>query len=302
MKPTFVQSKGEANKTADAIDTAKIVEHYRNICRGLFEWDGLPEDMPRGYIEDTCLFFCSGVSMKEVSGIGLSVLPANPVTMTIYGTPYEWLPAYIQNITAYRNTDYLDLFEKSNTPVLWMGNSRFEIIKPYIELMSKAMKVLGVNITALSQPVLIAGRPSGNAGDNINAILLKNDISSGESYIPVVEPGAIKMEVLDLKATDNTQNLLSTIKACDTFILELLGANTGVEKSSGITPMETAVSMKSIEMDIDAQLKRRQDWCDKINAILGTNVTVRRGDYNLMFDGTEDTESNDKEDNNDAEE
>lgn len=302
MKPTFVQSKGEANKTADAIDTTKIVEHYRNICRGLFEWEGLPEDMPRGYIEDTCLFYCSGVSMKEVTGIGLSVLPANPVTMTIYGTPYEWLPAYIQNITAYRNTDYLDLFEKSNTPVLWMGNSRWELIKPYIELMSKAMKVLGVNITALSQPVLIAGRPSGNAGDNINAILLKNDISSGESYIPVVEPGAIKMEVLDLKAVDNTQNLLSTIKACDTVILELLCANTGVEKSSGIAPIETAVSMKSHEMDIDAQLKRRQDWCDKINAVLGTNVTVRRGEFNLVLDGSETPQKDESEDNSNAEE
>ena len=277
MKPTFIQSKGEANRTVDTVDTSHLVEHYRTVCRGLFEWQGLPEDMPRGYIEDTALFYSGGVSMKNVTGIGPCVLPCNPVTLTVYGTPYAWLPDKIQGITAYNTTDYLDLFEESTNPVLWMGCPRMTMIKPWLDIMSKAMKVLGVNITSLSQPVLIAGRPSGQGGDNIEGILLKSDISAGESFIPVVDKSAVGMEVLDLKATDNTQNLISTIQACDTMILDLLCANNGVEKSSGVSALETAVGVQSIEMDMQSSLERREEWCEKINAVMGTNVTVQRG-------------------------
>lgn len=277
MKPTFIQSKGEANRTVDTVDTSHLVEHYRTVCRGLFDWQGLPEDMPRGYIEDTALFYSGGVSMKEVTGIGPCVLPCNPVTLTVYGTPYAWLPDKIQGITAYNTTDYLDLFEESTNPVLWMGCPRMTMIKPWLDIMSKAMKVLGVNITSLSQPVLIAGRPSGQGGDNIEGILLKSDISAGESFIPVVDKSAVGMEVLDLKATDNTQNLISTIQACDTMILDLLCANNGVEKSSGVSALETAVGVQSIEMDMQSSLERREEWCEKINAVMGTNVTVQRG-------------------------
>lgn len=295
-RPTFIQSKGEYNKTVDTIDTSHLVEHYRYISRGLYDWGGLPDDMPKGYIEDTCLFYSSGVSVKNVTGIGMCVLPCNPVTLTVYGTPYAWLPDKIQGITAYNNTDYLDLFEESTNPVLWMGTPRFLLIKPWLDIMAKAMKVLGVNVGALAQPVLISGKPSGNGGDNIEGILLKNDLSVGEQFIPVVEPGALKLEVLDLKATDNTQNLISTIQACDTNILDLLCANNGVEKNSGVSELETTVGTMSIAMDMEAGLERRKEWCERINSALGLNVTVQKGKATQVQQQVNDGDKDDDDD------
>lgn len=280
-RPDFLTTKGERNIKSNQINVDNIEMHYRDVLRGLFEWSGLPSDMPIGFIDADALYIAKGFAIKDVKGLGLCGFPCNPVTVDIYGQPRTWLAQpYGWASEANGATAKIDneIFSEASTPVLWNRASIRDRILPYIQIMARALQCLGTNISALSHPVLISGMASGSAGDNVGSILLKNEMEQGSTYIPVVSPSALGMDVLDLKATDNTQNLLSVIDYCDSRILEIIGASTGVEKASGITTAETNSGKGGLGSSSDSALAIRRDWCDKVNAVLGTDMSVKRND------------------------
>lgn len=274
-RPSFIASKGQRSRTT-RIDTTDIMRHYRNIIRGSSEWEGLPEGMPPGYIEDTALWYAGGFAIKRVKGWGLGGFPANPVTLDIYGRPMTWLPSIISGVTAYRESD--DIYRESDTPVLWIGTSLYDQVKPYAQLMAQCLTTLGQNLTALSQPVIISGQPSGQAGDNIGALLLKSDLMDGEMYIPTVTGQGVPLDVLDLHAVDNTQNLISTLNAMDARILEILRGSNGIEKSSGITTAETETGERGLEYNLSGYDALCDEWAERVNDKLGTDIVHKRRD------------------------
>ena len=273
-RPTFRTSKGERRGGAsETIDTSGLVQIYRDIARGRFIWEGLPDDMPEGFIEDTALFFNAGVSMKSTP-MGPVVLPAKPTALTVYGTPYSWLPGNVPGIMGFEQDP--ELFSESNNPILWMSMSVMDRIKPYLDVMARCIKVLNTNIGALSTPILINGRPDAGEGGNLTGVLLKSDLLNGESFIPVIKGDGMPLDVLDLKVTDHSQNLISCMEAMHSKILEVMQSGDGVAKSSGITVEETVNGSQSVEQAADLELERRKAWCDRINAVMGTNVSVER--------------------------
>ena len=273
MKPTFRTSKGERRGAVETIDTSGLVQIYRDIARGRFIWEGLPDDMPDGFIEDTALFYNAGVSMKSTS-MGPVVLPAKPVGLTVYGTPYTWVPGNVPGVMGLESDP--ELFTESDNPVLWMSMSVMDRIKPYLDVMARCLKVLNVNVGALSTPILIEGRPDAGEGGNLTGVLLKSDLLAGESFIPVIRGDGMPLSTLDLGVQDHTQNLISTMEAMHAKILEVMQSGDGVAKSSGITVEETVNGNQSVEQAADLELERRKAWCDRINAVMGTNVSVER--------------------------
>ena len=275
-RPTFRTSKGERRGGAyETIDTSGLVQIYRDIARGRFIWEGLPDDMPDGFIEDTALFYNAGVSMKSTS-MGTVVLPAKPVGLTVYGTPYTWVPGTVPGVMGLESDP--ELFAESDNPVLWMSASVMDRIQPYLDVMARCIKVLNTNIGALSTPILINGRPDAGDGGNLTGVLLKSDLLNGESFIPVIKGDGMPLDVLDLKVTDHSQNLISCMEAMHSKILEVMQSGDGVAKSSGITVEETVNGSQSVEQAADMELLRRQAWAERINAVMGMNVTVRRAD------------------------
>ena len=109
-------------------------------------------------------------------------------------------------------------------------------------------------------------------------MLLKSDLLNGESFIPVIKGDGMPLDVLDLKVTDHSQNLISCMEAMHSKILEVMQSGDGVAKSSGITVEETVNGSQSVEQAADLELMRRQAWAERINAVMGMNVTVRRAD------------------------
>lgn len=274
-RPTFRTSKGERNGITEVIDTSALEQIYRDVARGRFEWSGLPEDMPDGYIEDTALFYNAGVSIKETS-MGLTVLPAKPTGLTVYGTPYTWLPGNVPGIMGFESDP--EIFSESSVPVLWMSMSVMDRIRPYLQVMARCLKVLNTNVGALSTPILIEGRPDAGEGGNLTGVLLKSDLLAGESFIPVIRGDGMPLQALDLKVQDHTQNLISTMEAMHAKILEIMQSGDGVAKSSGITVEETVNGNQSVTQAADLELARRQAWADRINALMGTSISVRRAE------------------------
>lgn len=282
-KPTFIRSKGDS-ASPDAVDTTLIEEHYKDILRGAWRFAGLPDDAPEGIIIDS-LWECPGVGIKHVRGYGPAVLPAVGSVYDVYGTPKTWLPRPL----GWSVPDGSEFFTESDEPVLWIRVSLRERIYPWVQLMARAMKSLGTNLFALTHPVMISGVPSDYAGDNVQSLLVRDILSDGQMTVPAVRPDAMGLEVLDLHATDNSQNLISTIQWCDSRILEMLGLSPGVEKSSGITSEETSSGERPM-IGLNAWLEKAMtQWGVKVG------VTVIRNKEMDTYDDTDDTEGMDTE-------
>lgn len=284
-RPTFLLSKGERNK--EQVYTGDLERHYRQVAGGLYIWDGLPEGCPKDFIESTALFYSGGVGCKKVRGLGTIMTPVRPANLTIYGEPYEWIPEPLRGMMPL-SAD-AEIIKPSNDPALWLGGSTFDSIEPYLQIMSTALKVLNTNIIGLSQPIMISGLPNAP----LKGLIVKSELMDGETYIPVTGRDGIAPEVLDLKAQDRTQNLISTLDWCDARILETMASSNGVQKTSGITTMETVSGVQSVLQQFQIGLDKRRVWAEKVNDRFGMSLRVAPGQgiSSLMGDDKEEVVS-----------
>lgn len=270
-KPTFLLTKGQRNAEGETIYTGDLEYHYRAVAGGLYEWDNLPDGCPTDFIESMALFYSGGVGCKRVRGMGEIITAIKPANLTIYGQPYEWIPEPMRGFMPIASDS--GFFTPSNEPSLWLGISTYDNIEPYLKIMAQTLKVLNTNVIGLSQPIMISGLPNAPLG----GLIMKSELMDGETYIPLASRNGVDAQVLDLKAQDHTQNLISTIDWCDARILEIMASSNGVEKSSGITTMETVSGVQSVIQQFQNGLKRRQDWADRVNDRFKMDMTVRPG-------------------------
>lgn len=261
--PLFLQKNGESIESKNYFKTA-LTKRYLSIHSGIFSWtleNSLP-DVPREFPEET-LFFGVGIAVIPDTSLGTVMCKINPIMLDIYGKPNSYLPSFDRGLV--KNSDIViptDLgveFKQSEYPALFFESSIYSLIEPYIDVMADTLSTLRQNVNALAQPILIYG----DVGNEIEGLLLSKDLTSGATQIPMIKKGAIPAEVLDLKATDHTQNLINTFKALDCEVLSVLGVkNSGVEKTSGVNMEESTAVMQEINTSINEKLKRRQEYCD----------------------------------------
>ena len=263
-KPTFIIGKGAGK---GQIETTPLEQHYRRVFRGLIKWDGLPEKCPTNFPQD-CLFYTGGIGCKRMKGFGPVLAGVKPTTLTVYATPYDWIPQPI-GMAMDLNADF---FQPTNDPCCWIGTSVSELIRPYLDIMERTIKTLNQNLIALQQPIMLKGIP----GAELPAMVFQNELLDTKSVIPSTGAG-FNAEILDLKAQDHTQNLVSTIDWCDARILEVMMSSNGVEKASGITTLETVSGVQSIMQEFDETIERCRAFCDEANSKFGLSMIVSPG-------------------------
>lgn len=267
LTPTCLNTRADRIGYNLSID---VMDRYRRIAAGIYEWSGLPDDVPTGYIE-TCLFDYGCIGAKEVQGLGICILPASVSIPDLYGRPFEWIPTVKHSGKGIN----LDISKPSTNPALWLGTPPVKRAEIYADILINSLISLRQNVIALRQPIALNGEP----GRIADGIMLKSEIENGTQFIPIIDASRVGVEVIDLKARDFTQQLIATANAMDNEILTILGVqNTGTEKSSGITVEETISLHQELKVTSDIGLKERQAWCDKINPVLGTNFWVELSD------------------------
>ena len=286
-RPTFITTKGERKRYMALFDP---MERYRTLARSIYVWSNMPADMPDGFVED-CIFSYGGVSAKDVSGLGTCVFAAAPKLYNIYGEPLVWLPTGLRAVPS-----SVDIMGESDNPVLYLGQSTEDRIGIFAAIMKNALVSLQQNVIALRQPIALDGEP----GNSAQACILSTEIEEGEMYIPVIDGQRLGIKTIDLQAKDFTQSLISTYNAMDSEILSILGVkNAGTEKASGVTTEETISLRQELTLVSDHGLRKRLAWCDKINAVLGTDFKVEvSGAYlqeDIDSDGEPDAIENDRE-------
>jgi len=262
-RPSFYLSKGERNKHRFDFDP---LSRYRYLAKGIYEWSGLPDDVPDGFIEEM-LFDFGGISAKDDPSLGIVIVPCSPVLLSIYGTPLTWIPVGLANLPPTAQT----IMAESDNPVLWIGEPPARRAEIFAEILKQSLISLRQNIIALRQPIAVDGEP----GNTTDGLMLMADLEGGEQYIPVIDAKRLGVQVLDLKSKDYTASLVATYNAMDNEILTIIGLNnTGTEKASGVNIEESTSLHQELKITSDAGLKLRRQWCDRINARLGTSFSV----------------------------
>ena len=298
-KPTFLLTKGERN-AEKGVNGDELIERYVRLYASRFRWSGLPEGCPPDFIERQ-LFFCGGVSAKEVRGLGICLMGAAPSTLTIYGTPARWLPTGIVGSMNTTSTS-ASLWKESDTPVLWDGEPMAQRISPYLEIQRKSLNALGCNLVGLTNPVMIECVP----GAELNGKIIKNNLGAGDVFIPIIDRSALNANVLDLHATDHTANLLGVIHDADNTMLDMMFIRASMEKASGISVEEATSSDEQNYIGMELELAKRQEWCDRINSRLGTSFAVEvtyapRGSDSDTDTGLEETDRGDQDGDQESE-
>lgn len=271
--PLFLQKNGEPIEYKNYFKTA-LIKRYLSIHSGIFSWtlDNSLPDVPKEFPEET-LFFGVGVAVIPDTSLGTVMCKINPIMLNIYGKPNSYLPSFDRGLVMDSNivipTDLGVEFKQSEYPALFFESSIYSLIEPYIDIMADTLSTLRQNVNALAQPILIYG----DIGNEVEGLLLSKDLKSGATQIPLVKKGAIPAEILDLKATDHTQNLINTFKALDCEVLSVLGIkNSGVEKTSGVNIAESTAVIHEINTSINEKLKRRQEYCDLLYEKHGIDI------------------------------
>lgn len=282
-RPSFITTKGERGNSNP--HSFNPLHRYKSIAMGIYEWTGLPDDVPLGFIEGV-LFEVGCISAKSVEGLGICVLPASPSTLTLYGEPSNWLPTRLYSFPS----SLPDLTATSTNPCLYLGESTLSKIEMFVSIMNNSLLSLNQNIVAMRQPIAL----DGSVGNGADAVVLSKELDGGEMYIPVIDASKLGVHVLDLKAQDHTQSLISTYNAMDSEILNIIGVkNVGSEKASGITSEETLSIKQELVLTSDIGLRLRERWCERINTAIGTGFSVKLSEAYTEVDdnknGTPDT-------------
>ena len=270
-----------------------LTRRYLSIHSGIFSWtleNSLP-DVPEHFPEET-LFYGRGLAVIPETSVGTVMCKINPVMLDIYGGPFSYLPSFDRGLatTVPNNvmipSDLSVEYMQSEYPSLCFECSIFNTIEPYIDLMADTLSTLRQNINAMAQPIAIYG----DIGNEVEGLLLSKDLTDGSLQIPVIKRNTVQAEVLDLKASDHTQNLINTFKALDCEVLSMLGVrNSGVEKTSGVNIAESTAIMQEINTSIGQQLKRRQEYCDLLYAKHNIDITCElTPEYTIYIETGED--------------
>ena len=195
------------------------------------------------------------------------------------------------------------LFRESDTPVLWDGEPMADRIAPYLEIQRKALNALGCNLIGLTNPVIIETVP----GAELNGKIIKNNLGAGDVFIPVIDRSTLEANVLDLHAADHTANLLGVIHDSDNTIMDMMFVQASMEKASGISVEEATASDEQNYIGMSLELRKRREWCERINARLGTSFAVEEaydaptGSIQRADTGTEESDTGDEDGDQGAE-
>ena len=189
----MVQSEGSEEALAlNEVILFDPLEKYRTLAAGIYEWSGLPDNVPEGYIEET-LFDHGAISAKEswrrhsnsTSSCGDSWRVRRNPHLAACIHECDWFG----NRGATGNIGYSSARRRNSN----CGNSK-----------SLCGDTGGLsNIVAAERKSVAATnchlRQPGNAAETIT---LKNELDYGALAIPLIERTAMDMEAIDLKASD----------------------------------------------------------------------------------------------------
>lgn len=246
------------------------------IARSLFKWEGLPNNMDERWIEKylftsgKCIFYKDPTMGFMVAGFG------QQGGINCYGDPTSVYPVaenYVYNGPKLVNGENC-IVVRNNDLML----PTFPTIRHYSYKLTNLDRAIDVNIEAQKTPIIVRCSEK-------QKLSLKNAINQRRDNEPVIwtaDTGNIgdMVDTLTLNAPAVFKDLQTQKHMILNEVFTDLGINNAnMDKRERMVANEVEANNEQVKASEDVMLKAREQACKEINRIFGTNISVRRRDY-----------------------
>lgn len=259
----------------------------------MFEWQNLPAGCDSDFIE-TNLFDKGMVCFANSNDYGIINLSVNSqYDRNFYDKPIN----FIGNAGSFTmECNPLNSVIVQNNMLL-LPSSAFALY--FAEKISKIDRIYDINLLGQKTPVIYTASKEEEA--SLQAIL--NNIYSNNPILKVKKGYDLNshVEALETKVPFLLDKLRDEKNSCMAEILTFMGINNvNITKKERLITQEAESNNELINMDLHIFLSKRQEACEKINKLFGTNISVvTRKEIVTKFNSMLDNYLN-KEDNNDT--
>lgn len=252
-----------------------LTTNFINIASNLFKYKGLEffgEDLTSEIVERGYIFNGVNVAFKD-NKLGALCLPAVASSnINVYGIPKQYIAVGYNGYTWNLNNQNAVLLRNNGS---YAGD--FAMIYHYCNRMADCEMAMETNINVNKMPFSLTGDPD-------QLLTMKNMIEQiTGNKIAIYKPKKIKTasaEPIECKVLNTGAEYLAD-KINDSrldylsMLLTYLGIdNVSVEKRERLNTTEAGANDEHIKSNLYLKLKCRQEDWDKVNKMLGCNVSV----------------------------
>lgn len=277
-----------------------------NMALNIFKWNNLPETCNEWVLEYSLLMYGKACIMKDDIR-GLLSLPCQESNMfSIYGYTSDIIAygfnGYTKQVPCYMPNSGNE--DTAQAVMLYDNPSRYpysRYIIEYAQRLADCVRSIDVAVKKLKNPYWIVctntqvptvKKSLSDIDNNENAIITASNLSPDDFKIL---PTSTNPNILN-GLWDNYNNYYDVVK-------ELLGINNNEQSDKKERLITDEVNSNNYVTDLFLQfrLKQRQDFCENVNKIFGTNISVELSSTFQAFEETltsEDDEDDEGVDDN----
>ena len=251
-------------------DYTVLYQYYRerlvNIALSQFDWDGLPEDCNRRYLEWMLLSTGTAALINPKNTyIWVSLGYTLQGNLDMYGDPADILGVSAiggPNIVP----EHFELLYDNNTKTTLLTG-----IDLYARLLAETHATMRNNLLQQNRPYIIA------AGTNMVQTIrqffaslfnFSQAISVGTQF----DPETVK--VLDLPTTPQYNDIMQHLQDIWDEALAMLGVTNMSSKKERMITGEVQMAKQAADITMNSRLMNRVEFCERLNKKYGLNISV----------------------------
>lgn len=279
----FVKKWQALGDNGQAVATWEYV--LQTMALSCFKWEGLPEDIDPRFIEYILLYGGIG-GMFELASGGLAFAPATPIgKLNMYYNPNKIQLIPINGGSAWYRHAYFFVKELASGNIIvppdacvcFDNESRIPLIpilRDYARRLANIDRKIDININAQATPYLIVCEEESRR----DAINLYKQIGGNEPLI-IANKGlaqSLSASVFPTAAPYVADKLLADQQKIINQVYTILGVdNSNTEKKERMIDAEATSNNEQIMLMRISRIGPRRRFCEQVNEMFGTNISVR---------------------------
>lgn len=261
------------------IQNTEIYQYYKerlvNIALSQFEWHGLPETCDRLFFEKT-LLFSGKAAMLKPEGLDdwLSLDYLQTGNFDVYGYPVK-ITGIGYNAKNIKTTEWMILYDNMTKQTLMPK------IDLYARLLWEVHQTFRSNLQHQVTPYIVATTRN-------QALAFKNFFLKALGFQPVIEVKNTEdietaIKTLDLRVDFKGKELLECLQEVWNQALSMLGISGQTTKKERMLDGEITLNRQADILSLNSRLLNRVDFCNKMNAKYGLNLSVNLSSQDYDF-------------------
>lgn len=309
-------SKKKLSQMQNDIEFVNMFENYFTLAQNIFQWDNLPETCDERFLERSLLLYGRAM-IADLDGSLVTLGSANGAGVNLYGysiKAYGWglngfnreFPVYVpgaDSTTATRQSSDGTLGSLEPKAVICFDNVDAYPFVTYIfntaKRVADLLRSCDVAVQNLKSPYIVTC-------DETDVNSVKEALSQRDNNVAAIitarSTALDSMRVWQTYASDGTLKAFwEQLRNIEGQLFETLGINSNAnqDKRERLLVDEINSNNEFIRSNLDKRLRQREIFCDRVNELFGTSISVhlRSDEYVDQLSETEDFVGDSRDDN-----